>query len=1074
MNKSIIVLVSALILLLLVSTGASAAASIAGCTEFGGYPWVQGGCVNANDLNQGLDLSVGATPPRNDFGQGAHQGHNWLDTSTVPAATWRMCVNPNGCATSYITGDWVNWATVNLSTRATSLVTGPSTSNVGDIPVFGTTTGNELIDTEVMRITEGTNNVLIGTTTDCGQKLCSNGVVTALNAKVLGATGNNSTNDGPALATALASCSATQPLYLPPGQYKTQLKLYAPAQCKFYGDLNFTYLVGDTPNAEIFADNTSGNFSPSAFIGVISGTTLTASAVTGQLAIGDLLAGSGISGGTRITALGTGTGGAGTYTVNNSQSISSEAMTSVGAVLTIGEATSLRGIGLHGDNVAGHADGLEINGKFVQLDNILVFSGGTYSVNCPEGAPFYQGTQIRNSLVAYSQGAGYFNGCADSNAFGNYFYSNQGNGVDGFSEKTTYIGNTMEGNIGYGMALYDSSQWVIVGNHIVDNYGPGLKLDGTAGAGLFNNLVLNGNDFRDNGRAQGSQQDCHIFVAGTITNLNASGNTYDTNLGAPGNTAAPNYIFCGSVGSSPALVNSTIGDILPAQAIGVYESAVIQQAVQPATTNALGMARGIVTPTPTAITTAGAAQASGGTTLVALTSGTSVAAGQVFSDTTHPTYSVLGNQVASVTSYTAPVTFVTTSSSASGQAVINSTNVSTSTVQTGMQCLDISAGHTAYIGAGNVLTGAVNGTSATLTTNIVTTIPLGDSITCWPVATLTAATTTAIGGGDALNFVANATTVSASSAGVNQGDQAIYGNLNVGGAISSGQINVNVGAASGGVTVTSTNQARVDLIQTGGTDFLVYSNGNILNFYDNSHSKMMEQLAASTGNATFGGTLSAANIQPSGSTAPTVGMALPAAGRLGLYGTTWENFSGATDTLDYGVSTASVLTASVPTTINSATFKVTTLAAAAAIDTVCYSTVTGLFTEEPTGTTCTVSDERLKSPLQPISDRHSLDIIMGSKPSSFYFLPGTPNDDGNYHFGFGAQTLAKVAPELTLTDDDGVPNRIKYGELTPITWAAIQEQQRQIETLKLLALWIILFCGLMYVRQRTHVAPSGG
>jgi hypothetical protein len=64
------------------------------------------------------------------------------------------------------------------------------------------------------------------------------------------------------------------------------------------------------------------------FTGSISGTTLTISAVSsGTVAVGYLVNGGGIASGTTITALGTGTGGAGTYTVSASQTISSEAMT---------------------------------------------------------------------------------------------------------------------------------------------------------------------------------------------------------------------------------------------------------------------------------------------------------------------------------------------------------------------------------------------------------------------------------------------------------------------------------------------------------------------------------------------------------------------------------------------------------------------------------------------------------------------------------------------------------------------------------------------------------------------------
>lgn len=68
----------------------------------------------------------------------------------------------------------------------------------------------------------------------------------------------------------------------------------------------------------------------------VSGTygQLTASAVTGTIAVGGLVAGSGVTAGTYITALGTGAGGAGTYILNLTQTVGSEAMTSTQNVET--------------------------------------------------------------------------------------------------------------------------------------------------------------------------------------------------------------------------------------------------------------------------------------------------------------------------------------------------------------------------------------------------------------------------------------------------------------------------------------------------------------------------------------------------------------------------------------------------------------------------------------------------------------------------------------------------------------------------------------------------------------------
>ena len=75
------------------------------------------------------------------------------------------------------------------------------------------------------------------------------------------------------------------------------------------------------------------SFTPtSQFTGSIATTTLTVSAVAaGSLAVGSVITGAGVTPGTVITALGTGKGNTGTYTINNSQTVSSEAMTAPNA-----------------------------------------------------------------------------------------------------------------------------------------------------------------------------------------------------------------------------------------------------------------------------------------------------------------------------------------------------------------------------------------------------------------------------------------------------------------------------------------------------------------------------------------------------------------------------------------------------------------------------------------------------------------------------------------------------------------------------------------------------------------------
>ena len=73
------------------------------------------------------------------------------------------------------------------------------------------------------------------------------------------------------------------------------------------------------------SESVSGAFTG---VGTISTTTLTIASVTsGGLFIGSVISGTGVTTGTTITAYGTGTGGAGTYTVSASQTVASTTIT---------------------------------------------------------------------------------------------------------------------------------------------------------------------------------------------------------------------------------------------------------------------------------------------------------------------------------------------------------------------------------------------------------------------------------------------------------------------------------------------------------------------------------------------------------------------------------------------------------------------------------------------------------------------------------------------------------------------------------------------------------------------------
>ena len=89
-----------------------------------------------------------------------------------------------------------------------------------------------------------------------------------------------------------------------------------------------------TPNFVVMWDILKGrietnvdSYVDAVFQGSVTGTELTITEVfsgfSGQIEVGSTIFGTGVAGGTEVTELGSGTGGVGTYTVNNSQTVGS-------------------------------------------------------------------------------------------------------------------------------------------------------------------------------------------------------------------------------------------------------------------------------------------------------------------------------------------------------------------------------------------------------------------------------------------------------------------------------------------------------------------------------------------------------------------------------------------------------------------------------------------------------------------------------------------------------------------------------------------------------------------------------
>ena len=113
------------------------------------------------------------------------------------------------------------------------------------------------------------------------------------------------------------------------------------------------------------------------------GGTTNVTTATGGLAVGQAVTGTSVSSGTYISALGTGTGGTGTYTVNIPQTVSSTTLTATGA----GGVMSVTGV-----TSGALAVGNSVTGTGVAADTLITGFGtgsggtGTYAVSVPQTA----------------------------------------------------------------------------------------------------------------------------------------------------------------------------------------------------------------------------------------------------------------------------------------------------------------------------------------------------------------------------------------------------------------------------------------------------------------------------------------------------------------------------------------------------------------------------------------------------------------------------------------------------------------------------------------------------------------
>jgi hypothetical protein len=147
------------------------------------------------------------------------------------------------------------------------------------------------------------------------------------------------------------------------------------------------------------------------FIGNISGTTLTVTSMkSGTLAIGQQLFGVGVTDRTIITALGTGTGGVGTYTINISQTVASQTLNTAAVAARVTGSISSTVLTVTAVATGTLFPGQTIQGTGVTAGTIITALGGSAALSfaiTTGGTGYAVGDTITVTGGVYSQQATY-------------------------------------------------------------------------------------------------------------------------------------------------------------------------------------------------------------------------------------------------------------------------------------------------------------------------------------------------------------------------------------------------------------------------------------------------------------------------------------------------------------------------------------------------------------------------------------------------------------------------------------------------------------------------------------------
>lgn len=126
-----------------------------------------------------------------------------------------------------------------------------------------------------------------------------------------------------------------------------------------------------------------------------------------------------------------------------------------------------------------------------------------------------------------------------------------------------------------------------------------------------------------------------------------------------------------------------------------------------------------------------------------------------------------------------------------------------------------------------------------------------------------------------------------------------------------------------------------------------------------------------------------------------------------------------------------------------------TLATAVGTNAVCNTPgTTTQLTVQVWATGCAASSARFKQDIKSVDGMAALDVVSGMLPVTYHYRPET-NMGSDIHFGFTAEQVATVDPDLVTYEDDGVtPHAVKYNEMAPLFAGAIRRLKADNDNLR--------------------------